>query len=292
MISVCLIAGLGNRMFCYAFALGLKENGYDVSFDEDSFVPRSSMTCEDVKLDNIFPNISLKKTPVGMFPFCCTQGKIGGFLRRFSNAFLDKKYVKERSFERIINIKDVISSNCCFIGQWQSEKYFKNAVDEVLKQFEFLPFDEEKNIKLCNRMKTEESVAIHIRKGKDYSIPFFSQTCPVEYYKKAIDYIKQNIKNPVFYVFTDNPKWVSDNLSDIDYTLVDWNPTSGLRNFRDMQLMSCAKHNIIANSSYSWWGAYLNQNPKKIVVAPNQWFSPEQIEYKNNNIVPEKWIKF
>lgn len=292
MISVCLIAGLGNRMFCYAFALGLKGKGYDVYVDEDSFTPRSSMTFENVKMEAIFPNISFKRTPKGLFPYCCVLGKKGGALRRLSNLFLKKKYIKETSFEEILDVESEISKNCCFIGQWQSEKYFEHAINEVIRQFEFLPFDEEKNIELTKIMKGEESVAIHIRKGKDYLIPFFSKTCPVDYYLKAIDYIKSKIKNPIFYVFTDNQDWVNENLKDLKYTLVDWNPTNGPRNFRDMQLMSCAKHNIIANSSYSWWGAYLNPNPNKIVIAPAQWFSPEQIEYKNNHIVPDYWIKF
>lgn len=292
MISVCLIAGLGNRMFCYAFALGLKEKGYDIYVDEDSFTPRSTMTFEDVKMENIFPNISFKRTPKGSFPFCCVSGKKGGVLRRFSNLLLKEKYIKESSFEEILDVESVISSSCCFIGQWQSEKYFEHAIDEVRRQFEFIPFDEKKNIEMVNRMKSEESVAIHIRKGKDYSIPFFSQTCPVDYYLKSIDYLKRNKKNPTFYVFTDNPEWAAKNLNDLEYTLVDWNPTCGSRNFRDMQLMSCAKHNIIANSSYSWWGAYLNPNPDKVVIAPAQWFSPERVEYKNNHIVPENWIKF
>jgi hypothetical protein len=73
--------------------------------------------------------------------------------------------------------------------------------------------------------------------------------------------------------------------------MVDWNPTSGKRNFRDMQLMSCAKHNIISNSTYSWWGAWLNKNPDKIVIAPEPWFNLESIYYKDNKIVPDSWVK-
>lgn len=292
MISVCLIAGLGNRMFCYAFAQGLKAKGYDVYIDEESFTPRSSMTFEDVHFERIFPNIDFKKTPKGKFSFCCIPGIKGGVLRRVSNLLSSSKYIKEPSFENILDIDKVISPNCCFIGQWQSEKYFKDAEAEVRRQFEFLPFDEEKNIELTKKMTQEESVAIHIRKGKDYSIPFFSHTCTAEYYINAISYVKQKLNNPVFYVFTDNKEWVDNNLHDLDYTLVDWNPTSGPKNFRDMQLMACAKHNIIANSSYSWWGAYLNSNPDKIVIAPAQWFSPDVEGYKHNNIVPDNWIKF
>ena len=290
MISVCLIAGLGNRMFCYAFALGLKEKGYDAYIDEDSFTPRSSMTFEDVKMEKIFPNIKFKKTPVGAFPYCCVMGRKGIVVRKLLN-IINKIYIEERSFNKILDVDKVIRENCCFIGQWQSEKYFENAVDEVKRQFTFLPFDEKKNIDIAEKMSRENSVAIHIRKGKDYSSSFWGGTCSKEYYESAINFLKSKLEKPVFYVFTDNKDWVEENLDCLEYTYVDWNPIKGPKNFRDMQLMACAQNNIIANSSYSWWGAYLNPNPNKIVIAPNQWFSPNEKKYQHNSIVPETWIK-
>jgi hypothetical protein len=103
--------------------------------------------------------------------------------------------------------------------------------------------------------------------------------------------MKESVVDPVFYVFTDNQDWVKENIKDIEYTLVDWNPTSNKRNFRDMQLMSCAKHNIIANSTYSWWGAWLNRNPDKIVIAPEPWFNPEVKFYKHNKVASDLWVK-
>ncbi|NUN81029.1 alpha-1,2-fucosyltransferase, partial [Bacteroides ovatus] len=75
--------------------------------------------------------------------------------------------------------------------------------------------------------------------------------------------------------------------TDLDYTLCDWNPTSGKQNYLDMQLMSCAKHNVIANSTYSWWGAWLNENSDKIVIAPKRWFN----KIVTPDILPEQWIK-
>lgn len=145
-----------------------------------------------------------------------------------------------------------------------------------VNSFTFLPFDELKNIEVAAKMSQENSVAIHLRKGDDYmqSELMGKGLCTVDYYMKAIDYMRKHINNPHFYVFTDNPCWVKDNLPEFEYMLVDWNEVSGKRNFRDMQLMSCAKHNIIGNSTYSWWAAWLNANQDKIVVGPKRFFNP------------------
>ena len=137
------------------------------------------------------------------------------------------------------------------------------------------------------------AVAIHLRKGKDYleSELMGKNLCGADYYMAAIDYIKAHVDNPVFYVFTDNPSWLKDNMPSFGYTLVDWNEVSGKRSFRDMQLMSCAKHNIIGNSTYSWWGAWLNPNPDKIVIAPDKFFNVTNDFFAKQDIVCEDWIR-
>ena len=144
-------------------------------------------------------------------------------------------------------------------------------------------------------MQNENSIAIHIRKGKDYldGTPY-KNTCSIDYYINAINYIKSQISDPIFYVFTDNPTWVENNLKrHINYSLIDWNPAIGYGNHYDMQLMSYAKHNIIANSTYSWWGAWLNANSNKIVIGPKEWFNPniKEFYYKDLQILPDQWIK-
>ena len=157
----------------------------------------------------------------------------------------------------------------------------------------FDAFTEKENIETSEKMQSENSVAIHIRKGKDYMQQVLTAgTCPKEYYVQAIEYIRENVENPVFYIFTDNPEWVKENLGFIDYTLVNWNPVSGEKNYRDIQLMSCCKHNIIANSSFSWWGAWLNATPNKIVIGPKIWFNPEGKIKVVDDIICDKWISF
>ena len=108
---------------------------------------------------------------------------------------------------------------------------------------------------------------------------------------QAINTINSQIENPKFYIFSDNFEWCKENLSFCDPVYVDWNPTSGPINYLDMQLMSNCKHNIIANSSYSWWGAWLNNNPNKIVIGPKKWFNSSSEKFDSTDIIPENWIK-
>ena len=141
-------------------------------------------------------------------------------------------------------------------------------------------------------MQECESVAIHVRKGDDYRQRIWYQnTCPVEYYRNAVEEMKSRLKEPRFYVFTDNPDWVREHFTDFEYTLVDGNPVSGWGSHFDMQLMSCCKHNIISNSTYSWWGAYLNGNNDKIVICPNIWFNPDSCdEYTSGKLLCKGWL--
>ena len=113
----------------------------------------------------------------------------------------------------------------------------------------------------------------------------------MNYYKIAIQEIQVRVKNPKFFVFTDDADWVKDEFSKIlkKYQLVDWN--LGSDSWQDMALMSNCKHNIIANSSFSWWGAWLNKNDKKIVIAPEKWFSSADEYYNTKDIIPSNWIK-
>ena len=288
MVVVYIAAGLANKMFQYAFSRGLMSHGLDVFLDQTSFQPEWSF--EDIALEEVFPNIEIKNAPNNMFSLAYKKDLLSRIYRRMSAFFPNNRYLMERPFIYDELIYKKATSNCIFCGLWQTELYFNFCEKDVRSNFVFTPFQDDQNIQLAEKMKNENSVAIHIRKGADYlKRNIWDGTCSVEYYNQAINYLKEHVSNPVFYLFTDNPKWVEENLKDIDYKLVDWNPVSGKQSYRDMQLMSYAKHNIIANSTYSWWGAWLNNNPQKIVVAPKIWFNPK-IE-KAPYIIPERWIR-
>lgn len=290
---IYLCAGLANRMFQYAFYLSLKEKGYVTQIADNS--KANELKHEDVSITKIFPNVHYEKA--SKFQILLMGGGndiISRILRnrlKIYSPFYERTPAYEGFREDLFHLKH----SAFHSGVYQSEKYFENIKDKVKNAFTFTPFTSERNLHLQQKLQEENSVAIHIRKGTDYlkGIPY-QNTCDIDYYIKAINYIKQKITHPTFYIFTDNPQWVEQNLKEyIKYTLVDWNPAFGEGNHYDMQLMSYAKHNIIANSTYSWWGAWLNSNPNKIVIGPNNWFNPklENFNKKDLHILPENWIK-
>lgn len=294
MVVVGISEGLGNKMFHYAFGRYLMSKGLDVYYDTESYVPDPKLEHEKVKLTDAFPNIEMKLAPKISFPLIYAKSSHRSLnsllmlLKKTVSLVSSKKYVIEKTHGYQADIYKQCKGDCFCLGHWQSEKYFTDIKDEILKQFEFLPFDEPRNVELAEKMAVENSVAIHVRKGKDYM--FSAHICDMGYYKRAIEYICSTVSSPKFYIFTDNTDWVSRNFADIEYTLVSWNHTTGSRSFRDMQLMTCAKHNIIANSSYSWWAAWLNPNPNKIVIAPKIFFEPYNSYYSESDELCDDWI--
>lgn len=178
---------------------------------------------------------------------------------------------------------------CCYSGYWQTEKYFEKVANKVKKTFRF-------NVSKLNGQSREMAseiindpfaVSVHVRKG-DYSKyqDVFCDICSDGYYDRAIDVMKKKYPFARFYYFSDDVDFVRANfdLSDKD-AIVDWN--KGDDSWQDMYLMSICKHNIIANSTFSWWGAWLNASDSKMVIAPKNWF----VKCEGRDIAPEKWIR-
>lgn len=162
-------------------------------------------------------------------------------------------------------------------GYLQSYFNIYDAQAYLQKKIQFIPFTEEENKELAEKIQQENSVCMHVRLGDyishEYPILFWSN-----YFDRAIDYIKNKVKNPAFYVFSDDYNAVKDYDFGVPVQLVNHN--FGSNSFRDMQLMSLCKHNIISNSTFSWWAAFLNKNPNKIVIYPDIWlkWDPQWLE--------------
>ena len=135
------------------------------------------------------------------------------------------------------------------------------------------------------------AVSLHIRRGDYVSNPVtnnYHGTCSLAYYKKAVLLLKEKIENPSFFIFSDDLLWARENLDFInDMTFIDLDKS--IPDHEEMHLMSQCKHNIIANSSFSWWGAWLNENSDKIVIAPKKWFSDNTIN--TEDLIPAKWMR-
>lgn len=286
---VYVAGGLANKMFHLAFGLSLKEKGYNVLFDD--FSASIEFEHDDLSLNRVFPKLELNRMPKGMYHFGGDNSFKGKILRRLP-FFTGERYSITHGFDYDSSFLNSIKKETYMIGSFQNLDYLPKNSKILKRNFTFSDFKDSQNLSLVHELKKCESVAIHIRKGDGYATwAQFIGTCPVDYYQKAIGLCVEKLSNPKFYVFTDVPSVVKDYLKGIDYTLVDWNPTVGYGNHFDMQLMSCAKHNIIANSTYSWWGAWLNDNPDKMVIAPKEWFKLTSQIQQQPNLYPSDWIQ-
>jgi hypothetical protein len=176
---------------------------------------------------------------------------------------ISKNKICNKGFFFFIILRKIYKSRYYFEGYFQGEKYFADCTEEIRKEFQF---------KERLQIPDGNTVAIHIRRGDYVKLADIHLVCTPAYYENAIAYIQSKIENPVFYVFSDDLKWVRQNINiPRDSVFMNYNPS--LPSSHDMQLMSLCKHQIISNSSYSWWAAWLNRNPGKIVVAPDKWFA-------------------
>ena len=187
-------------------------------------------------------------------------------------------------------------------GYWQSEKYFASIAPLLRAEFSPALKLDTFNHDLQSRMQRENSVAVHVRRG-DYSsaaaYQSFFGVLPMEYYEKAIAHMQREVKNPVFYFFSDDAAWCKQNFSKHNGSFIDHN--QGVNAFKDLVLMAKCRHNIIANSTFSWWGAWLNDHQDKKVIAPEQWFRVNYLTkkdpvypsrfYNTIDLIPASWTK-
>lgn len=286
-VIINMACGLANRMFQYSYYLFLKHQGYDVQVD---FYHSAKLAHEKVLWNDIFPMAQINQASFfEVFKLGGGSDILSKIRRRYLSAFSNVVNMPT-AFDASLPIHE--KKNQYIIGVFQNAAMVESVEEEVRRCFIFQPFTDERNKKLEQEISSCESVAIHVRKGNDYMQRIWYQnTCPVEYYERAVELIYNKLINPQFYVFTDNPDWVRKNFKDIPYILVEGNPASGWGSHFDMQLMSLCKHNIISNSTYSWWSAFLNAHPEKIVIGPKVWFNPNSCtEFTSERISCKNWL--
>lgn len=272
--------GLGNQMFQYALYKKLKNIG-NKTYGDLSYFNRNN--CYELeRIFNIEVNTSYNLVLKKIFENDNLFFKI---FRKILKSILVKNVIQQNDVE----FKENIFNYNYFDGYWQSEKFFQDIKEEICLDFKFPPITEDKNLYIKNEIEKVESISIHVRRGDYIGNEILDGLAPLEYYERALRYIKLKIENPIFFIFSNDIEWCKENLKiNFPTNYIDWN--NGEKSFRDMQLMSLCKHNIIPNSSFSWWGAWLNSNLNKIVIAPEVWFRKESV-YKYKDIVPETWIK-
>jgi len=176
-------------------------------------------------------------------------------------------------------------------GYWQSERYFLKHTSTIRSDFTFRQSPTGQNEKLASTILNSVAVSIHVRRG-DYvsNAKTFAKhgTCTPEYYFKAIEIVRQRVPGARFFAFSDDPQWVNEVLMPRYPGLVLVGHNQAKNSYNDMRLMSLCRHHIIANSSFSWWGAWLNPDPGKVVVAPRNWFANGK---DSTDLIPETYIR-
>lgn len=303
-IIMALQGGLGNQMFQYAAgkAAALR-TGADLLFDFSWLIRwREKLdTSRDYELHHFPALVNLQSAD---FKLCGKLGLIdhfdlslsGKFNRCLSRAVRcltgRKSFICDPGYYLELS-KQTLQGDVYLDGYWQSERYFADIAEVIRTDFTFPAMTGSRNLELSKRiLESHSPVSLHVRRG-DYvnnakTAKFHGGICSMEYYQKAVQMIQGISENPLFVVFSDDPSWVRINFTLPPNTVyVDWN--SGSKSFQDMQLMASCSHHIIANSSFSWWGAWLGRNPEKTVIAPARWFNGDLSD--GSGVVPEQWIK-
>lgn len=293
MIIVQIIGGLGNQMFQYAAARSLSfEHQTKLKLDTREFAYHGfrKYSLNHFNIQEEFASKREIENLLGYYK--CKAAKLMKFLRldasaqiiHFNNIVEEKNLFFDKDF--LFNPDDTYLK-----GYWQSEKYFSDIKDIIRQEFSFKAAQAKTNAEISESIRNTESVSIHFRRADYVNNPITNEyhgLCDISYYKTAIELILEKVSNPCFFVFSDEPEWVKENFSiNFPTTIVTHN--GSLHAHEDLRLMTQCKHNIIANSSFSWWGAWLNQNPDKIVTAPAKWYQAK-VEFNMDDVVPQEWI--
>jgi hypothetical protein len=289
-IIVNLIGGLGNQMFQYAAGRAVSLRlAAPLRLDVSDFA--SYGLHQGFELSKVFacnPEIATEKEVLDLLGWRASW-LARRILMRPSLAMLHgTKLVVEPHFHYWPGIREV-SHNAYLAGYWQSEKYFRDASETIRADFTFRHPLSKQNAETAERIGQAMAVSLHMRRGDYASNPKTNTAhglCSLEYYRAAVLHMAEHIERPEFFVFSDDIAWVKANLKiDFPCRYVDHN--QGAESYNDMRLMSLCRHHVIANSSFSWWGAWLNPDPGKIVIAPSRWFANGK---RVEDLLPASWV--
>jgi hypothetical protein len=282
MIIVKILGGMGNQMFQYAMAKALAlRTSQELRIDITSLkahgerrysFPEFSLTVGEARFNDY------KTLGLGLFSYPLVR------LKKHPAYYLENNF----SFNPSLSLR----KNSIYLdGYFQSEKYFVDYENQIRQDFNFKKNINSNEQKYLNEMSGYENISLHIRRG-DYVTNTSNQTLlgsiPLNYYLDSVQFLISKLAKPKFFLFSDDPNWVKENLK-IKSSHVHVIGNVGHESWRDMRLMQNCDHHIIANSSFSWWGAWLNNKKNKIVLTPDPWFKDRTINSKD--LIPESWIK-
>lgn len=285
MIIVRIWEGIGNQMFQYAYARALQAKGMHVRLDmgkayDEMFRKYRNHLQRTASIQNF--NLRIKPIDVheyGRYSYLNQDTLVRKMLYVLGKNGMWLYNFYEEEEQKYSEKAERIKGNYYIKGWFQSERYFKDIRDVLLK--EFTP---KKRINISKDVRealnNPQSVSVHIRRGDYVKI---NNTVNSLYYQKAMHYIGQLYQKPLFLVFSDDLDWVKDNIP-IAGEVIYVNEDKKMQDYEELLVMSKCRSNIIANSTFSWWAAWLNQNKEKCVIAPKMWFPGQE------GIVPKEWI--
>ncbi|SDB62992.1 alpha-1,2-fucosyltransferase [Butyrivibrio sp. INlla16] len=278
---VRFMGGLGNQLFEYALYKVFKEKGFETYADTTGFdKPEETRNLQ-------LPFLGIELDEASYKDICrlyCAPDNI--IMKAIIKRTGKKTYFRQR--ELFFEDRVLLAEQGYFDGYWQSYKYFEGFEEKIKKSISFKSFENE-NANIIS--PDEETVSIHVRLG-DYldNQAMYGGICTKLYYDKAISYIKKIIhettgKDPYFYIFSNDIEKTKDLLNDKEFEYIEGH--SEEEGYKDLHLMSLCKHHIIANSSFSWWGAFLGETQDSITIAPSKWVNGMRAE----DILPDRWIR-
>lgn len=294
MIIVKLQGGLGNQMFQFALGtiLSLKTKS-KLKIDISSFHNQeksAGFTPRQFEL-NVFGN-QYKAATNQEIKYFQNLSRVNQLKKQIGFNY-PKVFVEPNAGfqELVFNL----TSPLYLEGYFQSYRYFDKNENIIKELFDFSKATlDKKNKNLLTTIKNTNTVALHIRRGdyvSDQRTQQFHGNCTIEYYKEAINKFEK-ISNKFTYVFfSDDIDWVKENFKDLEINKLFVGENKGDQSWKDMYLMTQCNHNIIANSTFSWWGAFLNENKEKIVCAPSHWFANSSRDTNDNDLIPESWLR-
>jgi hypothetical protein len=292
MIIVKLQGGLGNQMFQYAAGKSLAQKHavplfIDTSFFETNSDSSEHFTARNFELNAFKLNYTLASK--SMLDDVFRPGILKNIQRKFfSNQtwlYTEKGLGYDNGFEKII-------PPVWIDGYWQSERYFKQYEPIIRTEFSFNTDELPQQLPLLDQIRSSNSVGVHFRRGDYISSKIINNhhgECSLSYYKKAIALLNEHFTDLKFFAFSDDTAWVKQNLSNNNLHIVEQHSLHDYPDWADMFLMSQCRHNIIANSTFSWWAAWLNSNPQKMIIAPKNWFRNPPDRFKLDDLLPTQW---
>lgn len=290
MIIVKISGGLGNQLFQYAFGeYASQVLNSEVYYDIKTNLVRNDFTQRSLLLNKLNINFNSASNYEISKVNKYYKGNLGRILRKISTfiPILTPNLKVENVSDEVL-YDNKLKDNCYYDGYWQNY-YYIQFVDKHISQK--IALDNEivfKYQSLIDEIENNMSVSIHIRRTDYITIKKNTkifEICDLDYYNNAINYLESNYSNLVYYIFSDDINWAKNNFKDKKFRII-----SGNEAYVDLFLMSKCKHNIIANSTFSWWGAWLNKNPNKIIIAPQKWYKGKRNK-KNEKLILKEWIQ-